>query len=171
MKLDTSFFDNPELLKSIENESLFRLETIVDFFDDLIKIKFFEGLYLNTGILFNAIESYYFDLQRAKYFHKIEFANQHKRAAFMMLWIAKIKPVMIDQNVQDKKLNKRQILANELFAILLGLNFLDINIDAISKKYLKNLIYTLHYRNVDGMVLSSQMYLLEISTKNIRNKQ
>ena len=59
---------------------------------------------------------------------------------------------------------KASLLANECYAVFAGINHLSIDVDDIPKNFLRNFLYTLHYRYVDGEILSSMMFLLEDSS-------
>jgi hypothetical protein len=118
----------------------------------------YPGAYLNRKLLRHAIESYFIDLERMKDFHGIKLADQHKRAAFTMLWIVKAHPVQLHTNAD---MTEALIVINELFAIHAGLAHLRVSSGCISKECLRNLIYTLHFRQVSPEILASAMYLLE----------
>ena len=68
----------------------------------------------------------------------------------------------------DDNISKKEILINEYFAIFIAMALLDLDFtlyEMPSSKYIANLLYTLYYREVNGMVLSSVMYLLECGLK------
>jgi hypothetical protein len=133
-----------------------RLNTLVNIFDAAYKDV--KGIYLNKYILRHVVESYFLDLGRMKAFHQIDHADQHKRAAFTMLWISKLRPVQIHP---DADMTEELLLANEQFALHAGLAHLKINISDISPPCLRNMIYTLHFRQPPPEILASNMYLLE----------
>jgi hypothetical protein len=132
---------------------IFDLETaFYDFFGT------FKDAYLSRKILRHCVESYFRDIERMKIFHSIQFADQHKRAAFTMLWIVRTKPVQLHS---DANMSEALLLINELFAIHAGLAHLKLTPSDISKIYLRNLVYTLHYRPASAELLASVAYLLE----------
>ena len=139
-----------------EKAVLERLDTFNEVF--LKNFKDYRGIHINIKLLRHAVESYFLDLARMKDFHGITHANQYKRAAFSMLWIVKAHPVQLHT---DANMTEALLVINELFAIHVGLSHLNVNIDDISRDYIRNLIYILHFRQVSPEILSSAMYLLE----------
>jgi hypothetical protein len=133
-----------------------RLNTLINIFNTVCKDV--NGVYLNKFILRHVVESYFLDLKRMKVFHQITHADQHKRAAFTMLWVTKLRPVQI---YPDVDMTEELLLANEQFALHAGLAHLNINSSDISKVSLRNLIYTLHFRQPSPEILASTMYFLE----------
>jgi len=75
-----------------------------------------------------------------------------------MLWVVRTHPMQINAAVEVTKLH---VMANEIFALHAGLAHLDLEPRNLSKNYIANLLYTLHYRQLVGEVLSSMMYLIE----------
>lgn len=125
----------------------------------------FSGTHLNLKLLRHAVESSLLDIARMKSFHGIEFADCHKRAAFSMLWITKAHPIQLATDVSIKETH---LVINELYAIIAGLSHLDVDVTAISHKYLRNLIYILHFRNPAPEILASSMYLLDCAISHIQ---
>jgi hypothetical protein len=139
-----------------EKDVLERLETLEEIFRN--NLRHFSGIYINLKILRHAVESCFLDLERMKNFHGIEFADQHKRAAFTMLWIVKAHPIQLHTNAN---MTEALLVPNEYFAIHAGLVHLRIDVGQITPAYLRNLIYILHFRQVAPEILASAMYLLE----------
>ena len=144
-----------------DKEVLERLESCVQLFNDEFLTRY-DGVHLNVKLLRHAIESYFLDLKRMKSFHGIEFADCHKRAAFSMLWIARAHPIQL---ATDVKMTEGLLIVNELYALQIGLNHLDIDMAQLSGKYIRNLLYILHFRNPSPEVLASSMYTLECAAK------
>ena len=97
-----------------------------------IKEIFFDNaddIYLNNALLLGSIESYFIDLNRAKAFHEIAYADAHKRAAYTIKWIVKLKPIQV---LRSKGIERKHLLANEIFALIAGLSFLEIEIHELS---------------------------------------
>jgi hypothetical protein len=119
----------------------------------------------SQDVMWEAVYSYFFDITRVKCFHTgIHHADSHKKAAFTMKWLMKFRPLQIAvplPDIDDAYKKKTVYRANELFAIEFALNFLRINQDQVPQNYIGNLVYTLRFRDIDPLVLSSQMYLLE----------
>lgn len=120
----------------------------------------YRGIRLCLRLLRNAIERCLLDLKYVKNFHGIEYADQHKRAAFSMYWLSKVKPIQIDSSAN---IVSSHLVINEIFGIHIGLDHLEINIDDITPEYFVHLLYTLHNRNISPEELSSEMYVLECS--------
>lgn len=161
---------DPKYGEDLENRIALRMQTIEVIFNAIQKKGFFDrdNVSMNRAILFTAIESYYKDLDRTKCFHHIEQTDEHKKAAFTVKWLVKFRPIQINNSVNDKKINESHILINELFAIFFALVLLELDfqeISRISSKYLKNLVYTCHFRESNDMVFSSLMYLLQRGLK------
>ncbi|MBF0244783.1 MAG: hypothetical protein HQL31_05875 [Planctomycetes bacterium] len=120
------------------------------------------GTYLCEDLLLHCVENAFCDLGRMKAFHDIENGDQHKRAAFTARWIVKIRPIMIHNG---DLVTKHKMFVNEFFAIHAGLHHLNISIKKIPKPLLSNLLYTLHYRDTGGEILSTLMYTTELIAK------
>lgn len=129
-----------------------RLKTCHRFYLSFIEPNF-KGIHLDLKLLRHAIESCFLDMARMKSFHGIDFADAHKRAAFLMLWIVKAHPIQL---ATDANITEALIVVNELFAVHLGLGHLDVNVSNISREYLRNLIYILHLRNPASELLPHQ---------------
>lgn len=143
---------------SIENKIKDRFNSLIKIADELInKIKS-PNIKINYAILYNCVVSWYYDLTRTKTFHQIEFADSHKRAAFIIKWISKLKPLQLDYHKEHPQV---ELLVNEAFALIAGLTHLNISIKDIPRNLIKNIMYTLHYRDIEGMTYSCTMYLLE----------
>lgn len=134
-----------------------RLKTLWTYYNLHFEQKY-TGIHLAPKLLRHAVESCFLDLRRMKSFHGIDFADAHKRAAFSMLWITNVRPIQLATNVN---MTESHLLINEIFAIHVGLNHLSISIGDLSAKYLRNLIYILHFRNPTPEILASAMYTLE----------
>lgn len=117
------------------------------------------GVYLNTSILENLFEHYFRDVDETKDKHEIINADRHKRAAFTMKWLMRLRPIQIERGV---KISKTDILiANELFACFAALEHLEISFRDIDENWLRNLLFTLRYRDFCAEAMGSEMYLLE----------
>lgn len=121
------------------------------------------SVYLNIEVLDSAIEHYFHALGTMKAKHLIENADAHKRAAFMLKWLTKLRPVQIERGTVIDKTDI--LLANEIFAAFVALEHLSLSFDDVDHKWLFNLFYTLRYRDFDAEVMASEMYLLEQSVK------
>ncbi|MCH8887930.1 MAG: hypothetical protein IIC13_15210 [SAR324 cluster bacterium] len=123
----------------------------------------FPETYINATLLFHAVASYYADLHRLKVFHDTILANEYRKAAFIMKWITKIRPIQLER---DGVVTKAHLLANEFFAIAAGLELLgDIKPGDISNDLLNRFAYNLHYRPINAETLTDTMMLLDKALK------
>ena len=151
-----------EILDSVpEGVRLARLHALVRIYVDVCE-KRWQDTRLDRNVLLHAVENYFCDIVRTKAFHGIALADQHKRAAFTMKWIAKTRPIYLRPGSVP---TKASYLANEAFALIAGLEHLDASPNRLSDGLCRNLLYTLHYRNLDGEVLSTLMYAIECGIK------
>jgi hypothetical protein len=122
------------------------------------------NVYLNEQILFEAIASCYCDVYRLQVFRGIMHEDSHKRAAFLMKWICKFRPIQISTN---NYINAPAIiLANEIFAVEVALTILNINSDDFFRNsrlngYAKNLVYLLRFHSCGDEQLASELFLFE----------
>lgn len=117
---------------------------------------------LSEQILFEVIASCYCDIYRLQVFRGIKHEDSHKRAAFLMKWISKFRPIQINT---DKPTNlPANILANEIFAVEVALIVLNIDIDEFFRNrrlngYAKNLVYLLRFHSCGAEQLASELFL------------
>lgn len=119
------------------------------------------GIRIDLYMLRHCVESYYYDVERMKSFHFIEFADEHKRAAYTMKWICRLRPVYFDS---DKNRAKSSVLANEALAIALARRFLSLK-KPFEEKFMLHLLYSLHFRSPDEDWLRAVAYLMQKSYK------
>ncbi|MBC2696710.1 MAG: hypothetical protein HF982_15825 [Desulfobacteraceae bacterium] len=166
MKIASHCIKDPNIYQEIDDNSLARYDSLIDMFQKFKEDNIFnDSLYLNEALLYNAVYSYFIDLQRTKCFHNIPFADQHKKAAYTMKWITKVKPIQIKHTVDIDKIDEECMQANELFAFIAGISFLDVDLNKLPDHFINNILYILQYRDVECLVLSSKMYLIERSFK------
>jgi len=159
---------NPEYREEIKGRIAVRMAGVEDVFVEIQTRGLIPNATLNKALLYTAIDSYYKDIERIKCFHPIPFTDKHKKAAFSIKWLIKLKPIQLENMCDDDNISKKEILINEYFAIFIAMALLDLDFtlyEMPSSKYIANLLYTLYYREVNGMVLSSVMYLLECGLK------
>lgn len=120
------------------------------------------GIYLNPYLLRMTVESYFCDLYRLKFFRPVEYANEHKKAAYTMKWIARVRPI---QMTGGYGADTPTLMANAYFALMAGLMFLHIDCDVRNnqwwRKYVTDMVYFLHYHSVSVESLSSEMRVLQ----------
>lgn len=151
-------FTPKEILDTIpESRRLSRLHAWVKIYTDLCA-PHWQDTVLDKDVLMHCVESYFCDLERTKAFHDISLADQHKQAAFTIKWIVRTRPIFIRPG---GKSTKASLLANEMFALAAGLFWLRAKPGDLSEPFLRNLLYTLHYRNFDPEVMATMMYTVE----------
>lgn len=112
---------------------------------------------LNCQLLRIVSESYFKDLERKKTFHGIRYADEHKRAGYMVKWIMRFRPIQLTgENCCTKAL-----LINEHFALTVGLKFLRLSPDLIPPGFYYNLVYSLRYRAIDANAWALSCYLMQ----------
>jgi len=120
-----------------------------------------QHLVMNRALLREAVESCLCDVYRLKFFRGIHQEDIHKRAAFFMIWLARVKPIQL---TTDHVQSKIEVYANELLALYFGLNVLDISPKQLVTrfpKYFTNIVYLLHFHSCSPEQLASELFLLE----------
>lgn len=118
----------------------------------------YQGIHMDLRLLRHSVELALLELKNFKEYHGIKYADRHKRAAFLMYWISHIKPIQIESNAN---FTPALGVVNEIFAIHLGLNHLDMSPNDLPDEYLPHLIFALHRRDMDCANLAREMFLLE----------
>lgn len=122
---------------------------------------------LNYRILKEALGHYICDMDRLTSFRGMPYSDEHKKAAYLIKWIAKCKPIHMvvtqSQTNADPAYSVGEALANELYAVWLGFTELSVPPADIPQHYTKNLIYLLHYHSIDADCLASELFLLDVS--------
>ncbi len=140
----------------------------------LARLKFFEqvynehvdqwsGVYLNPYLLREAVESYFCDVYRLKFFRPVNFINEHKQAAYAMKWISRIRPIQMYEGAGPAT---SILMVNAYFALIAGFALLDIDYGAKDnewwKTYITNTVYCLHYHSVSVESLSAEMCAIQM---------
>lgn len=112
---------------------------------------------LNQQLLRIVSESYFKDLERKKKFHDIKYADEHKRAGYMMKWIMRFRPIQLVR----EDCCVRALLANEHFALTVALRFIRLSPSKLTADLYKNLIYSLRYRHIDANAWALSCFLLQ----------
>jgi hypothetical protein len=118
-----------------------------------------EKVICNQALLLVAVESYFRDLERMKEFHGIEYADAHKRAGFTFRWLCKLKPLQIFLPEEIKALDKKLLLANEIWAFFCAISHL--KLEHLSPEAANHIIYSGLYRDMKGEEWALLMYFLE----------
>ena len=129
-----------------------------------------EDVRLNEQLLFEAIGSCYCDVYRLCVFRDIKHEDVHKRAAFLMKWIGKFKPLQLAANNVTNHLSN--LLANEIFAVAVALTVMGIEPDKFFRnprhnEYTHNMIYLLLFHSCEAEQLASELFLLEQYVKGL----
>ena len=160
--MPTHLLDNPMMRERI----LRHMDALVDVFREQFSCwsDSLSNLNLNQAILRETVESCMCDLYRLKFFRGIHQEDIHKRAAFFMVWLVRIRPIQIMTDAPARG----ELFANELLALYFGLNVLDISPKQLAERYpnyMKNLVYLMHFHSYSPEQLASELFLLE---RNIR---
>lgn len=149
-----------KLISIKKNEILARLKLIEHLFNQ--HVQKWPGVYVNGYLLREAVESYFCDVYRLKFFRPVNHINEHKKAAYMMKWLARVRPVQIRQGFGP---DMPTIMANAYFALVVGLNLLDVEYDARDDEWWKTFIvemtYLLHYHSPSVETLTQTMSVLK----------
>ena len=123
----------------------------------------FDFLELNTTVLHNVVASYFHDVDRHKSFHEIQRVDVTKQGAFIMKWLAKLRPIQFSCAAQD--VTEDILYINEIFAVRAGLAFLQMSPDALPRTLYADLLYTLRNRQVDDRMLFIWLATLKHATQ------
>lgn len=143
-----------------------RYETLkrlyVDEFSVGLGDEYSSNLFLCKELLHCAVNAYFDDIYKYKAYAGSEYANRYKQAAYTMIWISRFKPIQIKEGA---KIDTTYLTINEAFAIFAGLMFLQpAVVDGMTKSFYDHLIYTLTYRDINGRLLATILYLMEKSS-------
>ncbi len=120
------------------------------------------GVYLNRYLLQETVESYFCDVYRLKFFRPVNLINEYKKAAYTMKWIARIRPIQMDEGHGP---STSTLMVNSYYALMSGFTLLDINYDAKNsewwKTYITDTTYLLHYHSVSVESLTQEMCVLQ----------
>lgn len=129
----------------------------------------FPDTYLSPQLARLCVESYYADIFRVRVFHDSNLANEYRKAAFTMKWIAKFRPIQLER---DCVVEEKHLFANEFFAIAAGLQQLgDVRAEDVPRDFLNRLAYSLLYRPIYGETLTNTMLLLDKTRKKKPKKK
>lgn len=120
---------------------------------------------LNNSVLAEVVTSFFRHLGRYKNDHGIHWADRHKSGGFLMHWICRLKPVQIialaDGN-EESCPTIPELLANEMFAIKVGLDCLNCTVDLKNEhEFFFSLVQRLREQECPPQFLSSMLYLYE----------
>ncbi len=141
----------------MDDKLLDRFTSLHALFDEVKKqVGWGDNIHISKSLLRVTVISYFKDIDRFKDYHNSLFADKHKKAAFTMKWLSRIRPVSYRKD--DSDLSKKEITANSIFAVMAGLCFIDdIKIPDLQKGFMSNLIYTCQYRAIDELQMATSM--------------
>ena len=167
--------------KLIEEKVKLKKSNLHAQFNAFVKKKELENkVYLNIDLLHAVVKSYYDDIHRYKHFAYAERANSLKQAAYTIKWIAKFRPIQIQEGTY---VSLPIFDVNLIFALICGFSLLDRKIiDLIMKDKAKTdyenkmkkeedrddsfydkLLYIIRYRPLSGRQLASMFEALELA--------
>jgi hypothetical protein len=121
-----------------------------------------KGIILNPHLLFESVSSAYCDIYRLKFFRDVPWIDDHKKAAFTMKWISRIRPIQIYHGIIP---TAASIKVNSYYAIVSGLSILKVKEgwkkDEWWERWITNMVYLLHYHSVSVELLSSELFVLK----------
>jgi hypothetical protein len=117
-------------------------------------------VFLHPELLIHSVVSWILDEKRHTEFHPCKIIMPHKRAAYLLYWFNRIKPIHI--TTEENGVYKNTVLINETFSVIFACKMLEIRITPI---LLNELVYLLRYRDINPETLFLTMQLLEICIK------
>lgn len=94
--------------------------------------------------------SYFYDIDRAKLFHGMHLINEPKKAAYLVKWILKHKPIWYDDaTVSDVSVKGFLHLINEFYALRAALAYTSIKLEEVPSGLLERILYDFFFRYVD----------------------
>jgi hypothetical protein len=103
---------------------------------------------ISSEIIYVAVSSYLQDIAALK-FQREHFSDSRKRAAYLCYWLQKLRPIQIGGPVTSEA----ALMINEMFAVHVFLVLLEIEPDRLPSELYSDLIYQLHFRDVDASTL------------------
>lgn len=96
------------------------------------------------------IYSYFYDVDRAKLFHGMWLINEPKKAAYLVKWILKHKPIWYDDDsVTDPSMRGFLHLINEYYALRAALAYTSIRLQDVPAHLMERLLYDFFFRYID----------------------
>lgn len=116
-------------------------------------------VHMDPALLRDVVANYYADLHVTKSFHGIGYADCHKRAAFTLKWIVRLRPIQLRQRRTPAPL--ALYILNEVFATRAALAFINIDPQKYTEGFFDAFVTMCHRRELDSEVLSALMYCLD----------
>ena len=111
----------------------------------------FQHARMNRAVLCIVVKSYFDDVDRHKAYHGSELIDEVKQAGFTIKWISKLRPLQFD--CDESETTNKLLYVNEIFAVRCGLAFMEVSLRSIPDQIYADILYTLHYRNIDERML------------------
>jgi hypothetical protein len=121
---------------------------------------------LDVNLLYQAAQSYHFDMERHKAFHfaddPLKKANDVKQFAYSLYWLMKLRPVITVRTAKARQVSSVSVgrdptlLANAYFALIVATNHQP---GMLQRKLLFELLYAMTYREIgkDGYLMTASM--------------
>lgn len=153
--------------KKVEDRYRFLYEKM----NEYIKARELEDkLYINEGLLQQAVMDYFADAYRLKTFHELERMDTNKIIAYEAAWLIRRKPLVPKEDVKDSRL----LFANEGFVTVLiaheimesfGNEPMDEEEEEHFLEFLEHLHYHLKYRAIDKQELEIMLLAFKTGKK------
>ena len=115
------------------------------------------GIYVNHAVLYSCVYSYWYDILRLRDFHSDEDSriNKPKKAAYLIKWIVKEKPISFDP-YQFSEPRTCHILSrvNEICAFRAALAYAEIPLKLVGHDITDKMTYNLAFRSPDTGMMS-----------------
>ena len=116
--------------------------------------------HLSLEVLRHVVDNYFVDVERTKDFHGNDRINRHRQAAFTLKWVSKLRPIQL---TPGHAITEASMYINEVYAIHLSLNYLKKSLNNLPPPFLADLLYDLHFRPIDGEILTLVMRAIDAS--------
>ncbi len=121
---------------------------------------FWFASHLSLEVLRHVVDNYFVDVERTKDFHGSERVNRHRQAAFTLKWISKLRPIQL---TPSHAITDASMYINEIYAIHLAMHYLKKPLKKLPPPFLDDLLYDLHFRPIDGEILTLVMRAIDAS--------
>ncbi len=102
----------------------------------------------NDALFWNIAQSQVYDLNRYAHFHELDIPDRARRAAYLVKWIMRFRPIRVDADITSlpEEKGKFALLVNEQFALYVASGILQIDLEQrFSAKMLNMVLYTMRY--------------------------
>lgn len=156
-----------ESIKPDEEAIRKRFDTLVRLYEEQfclgIDPKHRNNIYLSKELLHCAVNAYFDDIYKYKAYAGSKYADNHKQAAFTIIWISRFHPIQVLPNC---KIDTAILTINEAFALYAGFIFLEPRVlYKLTQRFYWHLIYTLVYRELPARGWATLIYLIETGSK------